>query len=167
MWWLWIKAATHTTVGHVKCLGRRCSLCSAVLEAFEIARTVSGRILHAKSESISVWGSGPLIALICWLYASSTQPANQCSVWNGRTSSKRLAPASCASAERTHYCVVGSSLCGMFQYNFSAKGVRREATKWLDKGRWQLVWAWTVCRPLKDEAYGWGRGTVGTVRQVG
>ena len=50
----------------------------------------------------------------------------------------------------------------MFQCNFSAKRVRREATEWSDKGSWSLVWVWAgcvcdgvcvcggVCGPLKD-----------------
>ena len=47
--------------------------------------------------------------------------------------------ASSASAERTRYCVVGSSRGGMFQCNFSAERVRREAAEWSDKGSWPLV----------------------------
>ena len=36
--------------------------------------------------------------------------------------------ASCATAERTRYCVVGSGLGGVFQCNFYAERVRRKAT---------------------------------------
>ena len=44
--------------------------------------------------------------------------------------------ASPESAALTSYCVVGSILRSVFQCNFSAEWVRREATEWLDKGRW-------------------------------
>ena len=54
--------------------------------------------------------------------------------------------------ESTHYCVVGRSRGGMFQFNFSAEQIRREATEWLDKGRWSLVWVWPVCGPLNSDA---------------
>ena len=50
---------TGPTVGHLKRLGRLrrvweqfFSVCSAVMEAFETARTVPGPIQHAKCESV-------------------------------------------------------------------------------------------------------------------
>ena len=49
--------------------------------------------------------------------------------------------ASRPSEEHTCYCVAGSSQGGMFQCNFSAERVRREAMEWSDKGSWPLVWA--------------------------
>ena len=58
--------------------------------------------------------------------------------------------ACCASTERPLCCVVGSSRGGLFQCNFSAERVRREATAWSDKGSWLLVWVRAVCwGPLK------------------
>ena len=41
-----------------------CSLCSAALEAFRAARTLSAPIQHAKSEKVGCWPSEPLDNLI-------------------------------------------------------------------------------------------------------
>ena len=49
--------------------------------------------------------------------------------------------ASRPSEKHTCYCVAGSSQGDMFQCNFSAERVRREAMEWSDKGSWPLVWA--------------------------
>ena len=60
--------------------------------------------------------------------------------------------ASCASAEGTRCCVVGSSLCGAFQCNFSAKQVRQDVGRWFESGRCvgPFVFYWqTVLLPLQ------------------
>ena len=62
---------TCPTVGHLKRLGRLrrdreqiCSVCSAVLEAFGAAWTLSALIQHAKSEVVGCRLSEPLDSLI-------------------------------------------------------------------------------------------------------
>ena len=83
---------TGPTVGCLKCLGRLgqgweqiCSVCSAVLEAFVAARTLSAPIQHAKYEK----PSEPLDSLVgcvpaVWPFWLAVCPANQCGVWEGR-----------------------------------------------------------------------------------
>ena len=72
-------------VGCLKCLGRLgrgreqiCSACSAALEAFGAAWTLSAPIQHAKSEEVGCWPSEPLDSLIDGVLA------NQHGVWEGR-----------------------------------------------------------------------------------
>ena len=136
---LGFKPGTHwPTVGHLKRLGRLgrvweqiCSVCSA-------AWTVSAPIQLAKSDKVGCWPSEPLDTLIgcvlavwpfwlvvCWQISA-------CGISVGRAE---------FCAERTHYCVIGSRRGSMFQCNFSAKQVRREATERSDKDSWLLVWS--------------------------
>ena len=73
VWAFWergLKAGTPT-VGRLKRLGRLgrgreqiCLVCSAVLEAFGVARTLSAPIQHANSEKVGCQLSVPLDSLI-------------------------------------------------------------------------------------------------------
>ena len=56
---------------------------------------------------------------------------------------------SCASAERTHYCGVGSTSKRCVQCNFSAERVRQEAMEWSESGRIRQLDVWAVCGGLQ------------------
>ena len=146
-------------------------MCSAALEAFGTAWTASAPTQHAKSENVGCWPSEPLDTLIgcvlaVWPFWLAVVLANQRGVWEGQNTvcatelygvcCRSVISCCCVSdywpeisAERTRYCVISSRRGGMFQCDFSAERVRREATERSDKGSWMLVWVWAVCRGLK------------------
>ena len=154
-----------STVGGLKSLGRLgrgreqiCSVCSAALEAFGAARTLSAPIQHAKSEKVGCWPSEPLDSLIGGVLA------NQLGVWEGRNTMCALffyalrSIISCFNVVPPAYCIsckrVGSTLKRCVECNFSVERVRQEATEWSDKGSWLLVWVWAVCGGLKGKTSG-------------
>ena len=142
---------TGPTVSHMKYLGRLRRVREHIFGAFGVFScvgsfwtvwTASAPIQYAKSENVGCW---PLDALTGCVLA--VWPFWLAVCWRISAVCRRggILCAPLNSMMRALFFYALGSVISCFQCNFSAERVRREATEWLDKGSWLLVWVWAVC----------------------
>ena len=136
-----------------------CSVCSAALEAFGAARTLSAPIQHAKSEEVGYRPSGPWDndwCVSCMTILTGDMLATQRGVWEGWNTVQALffyalhsviscfhvePPAYCISRKRRTYTLLWSwqHVETVRSMQLFCRRIRQKATKWSEKGSWLFV----------------------------